>query len=291
MNTPNKNHYVAQFYLNGWCRHDGRLAVYSQKNDKLVIDWHTPEYTAFEPHLYKISALPSEDQQWAETEIMKKAVDDPAAKVLHRLRQGKLKELSPSERADWTRFILAQWMRSPENIAELRRMGREVLLRELETNPEEYQAILGDSPHATLQEWVNAHIPGLDEMVAMGRVLPKMITDADAGNIIIRMLWQVLDLSGSKMDLLTGDQPVVRLGGLKSNDCLIAIPLDRQRLFIASHYDRSFEQFKPERVARASNKEIVSKARRRVFASGTHHRPLVEKLLSRNASDEQKAST
>ena len=43
--------------------------------NRVVIDWHTAEYTAFEPHLYSISALP-EDRYWVEREVMSKRVDN-----------------------------------------------------------------------------------------------------------------------------------------------------------------------------------------------------------------------
>jgi len=88
MSNPKNHHHVAQFLLAAWCRSDGRLAIYSRKGDRLVIDWHTPEYTAFGPRLYDISALPEAGRQWVEREIMAKAVDDPAAKVLKRLLAG-----------------------------------------------------------------------------------------------------------------------------------------------------------------------------------------------------------
>jgi hypothetical protein len=281
MNNPKKHHHVPQFLLGGWCRDDGKLAVYSRKNNQLVIDWHTPEHTAFEPHLYRISALPAEDQQWVEREVMSKAVDGPAATILRRLQSGELGSFDSNDRSAWTRFMLAQWVRSPEMIAKIRRDGRDALLRSLETNPEEYLAVRGDSPHSTLLDWVNANAEGLDEIVSMGSVLPRMITDAGPGGIVINMRWEVLHLTGSKTDLLTSDQPVVRLGGLKSRACMIVIPLDPRRLFVASHYDRGFQRFAPDKIAKEANKTIVAAARVRVFGSGLHHKPLAEKYLCR----------
>ena len=75
MSDPKKHHHVPQFLLEGWRRVDGRLAVYSRMVNRVVIDWHTAEYTAFEPHLYSISALP-EDRYWVEREVMSKRVDN-----------------------------------------------------------------------------------------------------------------------------------------------------------------------------------------------------------------------
>lgn len=279
MSEPKNHHHVPQFLLAGWCRHDGRLAVYSRAGGRAVIDWHRPEYTAFEPHLYSIHALPESDRQWVEREIMTKAVDDPASKVLRRLCAGELHALDQDERSSWTRLILAQWMRTPTMIERLRRDGREALLRELQRDPHEYLAVRGDDEHPTLEAWTTSNARGLDEIVALGRVLPQMINSKDAGDTIINMRWEVLDLTSSPVDLLTSDQPVVRIEGLKSSECLIVMPLDRVRLFVASHYDRRFTRVRARDLAMAANRTMVSAAHERVFGSGDHHRPLVEKLL------------
>ena len=279
MSEPIDHHYVSQFLLSGWCRQDGRLAVFSHKGNRFVVDWHTPKYTGYEPKLYSISALPQPEQQWVEQEIMSKVVDGPASLVLQRMRAGELANLSADEMSVWVRFILAQWIRSPTDIAKLRREGSAALLRALEANPEEYEILRGDAPETTLVEWVQNHTNGLDEIVALGRVLPKLISDEEAGNIIIRMRWEVFHLPSSSVPLLTSDQPVVRLEGLKSRDCLIVIPLDPYRLFVANNYDRGLRRSSPDKIAKAMNKTMVQAARFKVFGSSEQHKRLVEKWL------------
>lgn len=281
MSDPKKHHHVPQFLLDRWARQDGKLAVYSRKNGRLVVDWHAPEYTAFERELYSITALPKEDKQWVEREVMSKAVDGPAAKILQRLLTGELPRFDEMDRSTWTRFILAQWIRSPERIAELRKVGREALLKALESDPDEYLAIKGDSPYQTLPDWVAANAPGLDEIVAMGSVLPKMISDSDPGNIVINMRWEVLHLNGTKHDLMISDRPVVRMDGLKNRNCMIMIPLDPNRLFVASHHDRNFKRFEADDIVKAANETTVFSAKDRVYGTGEQHNAFVEKRFRR----------
>ncbi len=281
--TPQRHHHVPRFLLSGWCRKDGKLAIYSRVGNHVAVSFRAPKHTAFEPHLYSISSLPEADRQWVEREVMSRAVDSPAAKVLTRLRSGELGSLDSDERSPWTRFLMAQWLRSPEIIAKLRNEGRAALWRALEANPAEYLAAKGDSPHGTLTEWVEANAKGLDEIVAMGRVLPRLVSDAGVGSIIINMLWQVLHLNGSKVDLLTSDRPVLRFDGLKSNKCLIAAPLAPDLLFVASHYDRGFERHSPEIIARMANTSMVQAAHSRVYGTGSQHKPLVQKWLGHSA--------
>lgn len=281
MSDPKRHHHVAQFYLNGWCRTDGKLAVYKRLGNRVVVSWRTTKHTAYENHLYKISALPKEDQQWVEREVMSKAVDGPASQILKRLLASDLMNFNSDDRTNWARFILAQWYRSPEMVAKLRLEGSEALFRALEENPEEYDAIRGNSVHASLQEWVDANAKGLDEIVTLGRVLPQLINDARAGQIIVNMLWQVLHLDGAKVDLLTSDRPAIRFQGLNSKTCMIAIPLSPHRLFVASNYDRGFKGLSPTKIVKAANNSMVLSARLRIYGSSERHTPLIQKLFGK----------
>jgi Protein of unknown function (DUF4238) len=180
MSNAKKHHHVPQFLLEGWCRADGRVAVYFRKANRVLIDWRTPEHTGCEPHLYSISALP-DDREWVEREVMSKRVDGPAAPILKRLLAGDLKNFDSDDRTAWARFLMAQWWRSPEMIAKLQQGGCETMLRALEANPEEYETLLGGSPHGSPVEWAEANAPGYDEIATMGNVLPKLINDSRAG--------------------------------------------------------------------------------------------------------------
>lgn len=146
VSNPQKHHHVAQFMLDGWCGSDGRLAVHARKGGRLVIDRHTPEHTAYEMNLYTIEALPEGDRQWVEREVMSKAVDEPASKIHKRLLAGELAKLDSDGRTAWVRFMQAQWLRSPEEIAKVRQQGREILSRELDLRPHEFEVAKGDAP-------------------------------------------------------------------------------------------------------------------------------------------------
>lgn len=285
MSIPEKHHHVPQFYLSNWAQSDGRVAVYSRRNGRVVVSWRAPKHTAFEPRLYSISALPEGDRQWVEREVMSKAVDDPAAKVMKRMIDGELSKLNSDERSAWARFIMAQWIRSPEVIANLRSEGRASLLRALQANPEEYLALKGDAHERTLVEWVDAYAPGLDEIVAMGRVLPNLVANTEVGNTIINMVWQVLHFVNSGVDLITSDRPATRFKGLDDRNCMILVPLSPSVLFVASHYRREFRRFSTTRAMKAMNNTTVDSAHTRIYGTGAQHLPLVEKRLRRSTQN------
>jgi hypothetical protein len=177
--------------------------------------------------------------------------------------------------------LLAQWLRSPEEISKLRLQGREIILKELERSPEEYLAVKGSAQEETLREWTEARIKGVDEIATMTQMLPMGINNEGPGSIIINMRWEVIDLSASTVDLLTSDRPVTRFQGLKSRDCMIMIPLCPHQLFVATHYDRGLQRQRPKQVARAANMSTVRAAHSRVYGTSNQHRPLVEKYLAR----------
>jgi len=97
MSVPKRHHYVAQFLLERWRGPDGKLAVYSWKGERLVVDRHSPKHIAYQLYLYTIHALPEKDRQWVERELMGKAVDEPASKVLKRLLSGELSEFNSDD--------------------------------------------------------------------------------------------------------------------------------------------------------------------------------------------------
>jgi uncharacterized protein DUF4238 len=202
MSDPKKHHYFPQFLLAGWCGSDDRLAVYARKGERLIIDRHAPAHTGYEPHHYTIQALPDADRQFVEREVISR-VDQPAAAVLKRLLTGELRKLDSDDRTNWARFMLAQWLRSPEEIAKMRQQGREILLTEMERNPEEYLALRGSAPEGNLREWAEGRIKGIDEIATMTQMLPMGINNEGPGSIIINMHWEVIDLSSSNVDLPT----------------------------------------------------------------------------------------
>jgi hypothetical protein len=281
MSNPRRHHYVGQFLLEGWCGVDGKLCVCARKGGRLVCNRHTPKHTAYEMNLYTIEAFPEADRQVVEMEVMNRMVDEPASRILKRLLAGEVDQLDSHDRTVWVRFMFAQWLRSPEAIANVRRLGADVLRANLDANPEEYLAVRGDAPEKTAQEWLEARIPGHEEVLTMTRMLPMVIDNEVPGQVIINMRWDVIDLHGAGTDLLTSDRPVTRFQGIASPDACIMIPLDPHRLFIASHRDLGFRRHNPTKLATAANESTVRAAKAYVYGTGPHHKRLVEEQLGK----------
>lgn len=280
MSDPKHHHHVAQFYLKGWCRDDGKLCVFERKGPqrRLVHDWHTPKHVGYEPYLYTIPSL-TDDPQWVETQVMQRQVDDPASKAMQVIVAKGLGSLTGEQRTAWCRFLIAQWYRSPEKISKLLRVAEDSMLTEFTRSPEQYEFVRTELDPATLLELKEQNWPGLDRAVALRGVLPDLINDQRATKIIGGMHWAVYDLSASKLDLLTSDRPVVRYGGLDSPDCMIAVPLNPKRLFFALDRRYSIRYEKAEQLVRVINTDLVTSAREAVYSTGTQHAPLIGKYF------------
>jgi hypothetical protein len=281
MSNPKRHHYVGQFLLEGWSGVDGKLCVYAHKGGRVVCDRHTPKHTAYEMNLYTIEAFAETDRQVVEKVVMNKMVDEPASRILKRLLAGELHQLDSHDRTVWVRFMFAQWLRSPEAIANVRKLGADVLRANLDANPEEYLAVRGDAPEKTAREWLEARIPGHEEVLTMARMLPMAIDNEVPGQVIINMRWDVIDLHGAGVDLLTSDRPVTRFQGIASPDACIMIPLDPHRLFIASHRDLGFRRHDVTKLAMAANESTMRAAKAHVYGTGPHHKQLVEEQLGK----------
>jgi Protein of unknown function (DUF4238) len=134
------HHHVPQFLLRKWCGgHDDKLEVYQRINGRAVSK-RSPEYTGYETDLYAIDALPPAERHWVETNVMTRAVDTSASLCLDRLLTNGVNSLDQSERSIWVRFIIAQWMRAPEKIADIRERGVAIVRQAIDLNQENTDA-------------------------------------------------------------------------------------------------------------------------------------------------------
>jgi hypothetical protein len=175
MNEPRDHHFVPCFYLEGWCNSDGKLTVYSRPRGRVVTKELTPKYTGFERDLYSYTGLPSPQAQSLETRFMAR-IDDAAAPVLKKLLNGGLPKLTGPERSDFTRFVMSLRARHPDAVARSKEEGEQTLTNELDRDPQEYLAVKGNHPAATLRDFLEQgaphHVPNFG--LSLLKWTPKM---------------------------------------------------------------------------------------------------------------------
>jgi hypothetical protein len=128
-----------------------------------------------------------------EKEFFSKAIDDPAAEALRAIL-ARSTPLSADVRGAWVRFLLSLAFRHPKGIDDARTAGNQVLRKELSKAPEEYAAVKGNAPEATLLEFVETRMPGTFEDLGLTS-LAGVINGLRLGQAIWEMNWYLLDLS------------------------------------------------------------------------------------------------
>jgi hypothetical protein len=287
------NHYVPQFLLEGWCNADGKLTVYSRRHGRVVASELKPRSTAFETNLYAYHAVPPEKRHAIENEFMSPKIDAPAALIVEKILKGRFTELTIDERSDFTRFVLSLRARHPDAVAIARAHGTEALTAALARDPEEYLAVRDESSPDSLTAWTRQKAPSLIMNFGLS-VMPAVIVDSKTGERVFKMPWWTHDVSGANVDLLLSDRPCILEGNALDGDCVIALPLSSRMLFFICNRPAQTQFLRAMPVTslvKMMNKASVTYASDRVYATGKHHLPLVEKYLKARVSAVAESAT
>jgi len=226
-----------------------------------------PTETAFENRLYSYEKVPKDQRQAVEKRFFGAEVDDKAAPILAKIIAGEIGSLSPGERTDWTRFLIAARLRVPEIVNDLKKTATEELRRSLTEDHEEYLAVKGDVDAPTLLAWTEQKFVGLTDNIGM-MILPDIITDPKHTEIIADMHWWIEDVSGANVQLLTSDRPLWVSTGLMKPNCLLALPLSPTHIFFASRnrdLQAALHREGANRLARRCNESLATQAARFVY--------------------------
>lgn len=189
MNEPIRHHFVPVFYLSNWCESDGMVPFSMREDDGSILQRRvSPTATAFENRLYSYEKVPEKQRQAVEKQFFAAEVDDKAAPVMQKIVAGEIGNLSPEERTDWTRFLIAARLRVPEIVHDLKKSASEELRRSLTEDHEDYLAVKGEVAAPTLLEWTDQTFVGLIDNFGM-MILPDIIKDPKHTEIIGGMCW------------------------------------------------------------------------------------------------------
>ena len=113
-------------------------------------------------------------------------------------------------------------------------------------------------------------------------VIPYAISDRKIGERICNMPWWVVDVSDADTDLLIADRPCLLEGNTLEGECVIALPLSPRKLLIISNDSIRTNSLRAMNITRLVDEINIASSyysAERVYGTGRHHLPLVEKLL------------
>jgi len=280
---PINHHYLPVFYLSRWKGDDGCICRFSKpygnevKSKRMV-----PSGTAFEPRLYETHGSTPEKAQTMETDFMAK-LDSEAGKALLALETGLPEDRwSPRTRSGWSRFILAQLLRAPEDITQLKAVTNQAWEKAVSELEEPYVAVKTKTDPLTLEEYIQKQEPSHADSFTFN-VAKDLMDHSGIIRIINNMHWLVIDVPEDKYSLLTSDRPVRMTSTLTEEDAYIVFPIGPRKLFTAV-VDRTTQlklrAHKRGDLAKIVNRHTVQHAVRYVFGLNDSMKPFIQKHMA-----------
>jgi hypothetical protein len=234
MNEPIDHHYLPIFYLSRWTGNDGLLCRFSRPYGPEV-KWKriSPKGTGFEPGLYAMSGRPAEKAHVMETMFMS-PLDSMAANALELLEAG-LPELewTSGPRSSWSRFLITQMLRTPEDIAQLKSSSTQSWSKEAPELEKKYAALRKEGDPATLADYLAQQSPAHADELALG-LARRLMNHDKIGASFNNMHWYVVEIPDGCEPLLTSDRPVWMTDSLADEDAFMMMPIGPRKLFTAT---------------------------------------------------------
>lgn len=287
MHVPAKHHHLPVFFLRRWTseRENGCVCAYNRPHKEVVVRAYPPGAIGYQKFLYTVpSRSDPEHRQEVESKFMS-PLDARAAEALVFIEQERRKPEDPRLRDGWSRFIMSQLYRSPEQVARLRRKIRdndESTMREIAAS---YAAMRRPEDPPNFEEYRTQSGSTLVEE-AEAFALCSLINNQRIGTHINGMIWSFVRFSEIKYGLLTSDNPVLMSNGLGHPAGFLIIATGPDTLFMATNrYDivRAYTDQPRKALERALNDAVVRQADRLVVGHTREHLTFVSKRLTRNS--------
>jgi hypothetical protein len=175
-------------------------------------------------------------------------------------------------------------LRGPHSLNEI----KNVLDRNVRDNIERvhgasYRASRQEGDPETAYEDALRQLP--EELANAHKVLLTQLIDYEpVGQIIINMIWGVLDVCAAPHALLTSDRPYITSHGIGNPACLLSVPLSPTHMFVAANDIRQLRQLAAQPLrdtVRNANHLAVRMAVQNVYGANDVHLTFVDKRLRR----------
>ncbi len=282
-NEPVAHHYVPEFYLKRWTGADGRLWRFSKPyGPQVKAKKVAPSGTAFEPNLYKAHSAPPEHAQKMETEFLKK-LDTDASEALLQLEEGLQEEKWNSRhRSSWSRFLLTQMLRAPEDIAQLKSSVTEDWSKAIPELVEAYATQKSEDAPQTVDEFIKSIVAKNQDEFAF-RIARTLMDHPQFGQALNEMHWHVIDIPHDAYPLLTSDRPVWMTPTIVEPDAFLTIPIGPRKLFTATVAAETQARLKMRRrsdLVKAVNRITVQHAVKYVYGDTDTMSAFIQKHMS-----------
>jgi Protein of unknown function (DUF4238) len=269
MNEPIDQHYLPVFYLSRWTGSDGLVCRFSKPNGhQIKAKRIAPKGTAFEANLYDFGTGITQEKHSLEREFLS-PLDSGASQSLGLLESGITNsDWLTSDRDNWSRFIVAQMFRAPEDITQLKSSVSDEWKKSEADLEAKYAARRTAFDPSTIRDYLeNQHPDHLDEFTKS--VAKTVMEHRGICELVSNMHWQLLKFPNDASPLFTSDRPVWTTATLTEDEAFIMMPIGPHSLFTASINRQTSDRLRAHdkvRHAKVTNKITVQHAVRFVYS-------------------------
>lgn len=266
------HHFVPAFLLRRWESGPRALLVaFRWENGRFLSSWHKAKAVAKKDHLNSMDRQASQPDVSLERDYMGPEIDDRAAVALDAMEEGGPHALSPQMREDWTRFLVAQTMRSPDLNEQMRCISKSFMAK-----------FVRDRLEAV-------GVPPDEELLSSAHELPDTAMKAfrhavDASPLwskIASATWSLLEFDESDGELLMGDEPVSYFDD-EAGGFMLAMPLGPKRLLLVCGDPaqlQRLEQWTVDTLLSTMNEQMVEQTWRSVYAASDRYFDFIKERL------------
>lgn len=247
--------------------------------DAIISERVSPKGTGYEEHLYSMHAETAPPIPDMEHNFMS-LLDSDASEALSLLEgHSAQSQWDDRLRSAWSRFVWAQSIRTPSEIAQLKAAVKEEMEKSLPRLQEAYDKARPDDAPAGVNDYYSSLDPYHEDRLALSIACQSM-DHSGIIDLLNNMHWAVVDFSTCGIGLLTSDRSVWMTATLVEPDAFVTMPIGPTRLFVAAREEMTLRRIMAHnrrQQAKEVNKITVMHAMRFVFAGDETARKLVQK--------------
>ena len=282
MNAPRKHHYIPIFYLKQWSQADGKIFEYKKLERKIAERRTHPSGTGYRTELYHIKGLPSNQPQDVEIKFMR-PVDTKANDALKKILNDDGKPWDHKMRSAWARFIMSLIYRNPESVEDFNAKLVDEWNTALQDIKSDYDEKKTKDDPATFDEF-RAQLEPEAPYKSASNLLKGMIDNPRIGQTIFDMHWSRIELSDSRISLLTSDRPLEYPIGLGNPNAFITLPIGPKNIFLAArdpNFANRIANNNHTDTAKRMNLHVVRQARLFVWGDSNKQQSFITKHMSK----------
>lgn len=270
--SSERHHYIPCFYTKRWVGPVGMLCEFSRPYKSVIARRKYPKQVGFEPGLYTLPGLTAGAQQDLEDKFFKNT-DQLASDAIDCMLKHKTTRILPVLRSAFARLLTSLMFRTPSGISQIRaalQQDLEPLFLEMQQRGEVEQ-----------EKFWRADL----ENRRWGHGLAYLSDNPLIGGHIVNMIWDILMLPRSNVNLLTADRPLITTRGFAHKEGHIAIPLAPRLLFLATNHPGTRSEImrmSDSQITYKINDLLVGQADRYVYGCDETHLAFVERRLGKS---------